>query len=278
MNSLQGLRVVSTAVNLPGPVAAAMLRDRGAAVLKVEPPHGDPLAQWAPEWYAELCAGVEVMRLDLKSSAGRERLHASLSSADILITSSRPRTLARLGLAWPDLQTKFARLSHVAIVGYPSPDQDRAGHDLTYEAKAGLLTPPHLPPTLVADLAGAQSVVIEALDLLLAREHKGRGGYAEVALAESATLFAQPLVHSLTTPTGLLGGGSAAYGLYRAADGWIAVAALEPHFRDTLARELAVNVDDASALAAAFARKTADEWQRWAETRDLPVHALRHAT
>ena len=50
MNTLDGIRIVSTAVNVPGPVAVAMLRDRGAAVVKVEPPAGDPLSAWAPRW------------------------------------------------------------------------------------------------------------------------------------------------------------------------------------------------------------------------------------
>jgi len=63
---LDGIRIVTTAVNVPGPVAVAMLRDKGAAVVKVEPPDGDPLSRWAPLWYSELCAGAEVLALDLR--------------------------------------------------------------------------------------------------------------------------------------------------------------------------------------------------------------------
>jgi len=274
MHSLAELRILSTAVNVPGPFAVAMLRDRGAAVIKIEPPAGDPLKRWAPDWYAELCAGIEVVRLDLKSPEGRERLHASLSSADLLVTSSRARTLARLGLGWTELRTKYLRLSHVAIVGYAAPHQDHAGHDLTYQARAGLLTPPGLPSTLIADLAGGQYAVIEALSLLLARERTGRGGYAEVALAEAAAHFSAPRRHGLTASNGLLGGGTAAYGVYRASDGWVAVAALEPHFRDALARELGVDAADAAAVARTLAQQTAVQWQAWAEARDLPMHAV----
>lgn len=274
MHTLKGIRIVSTAVNVPGPVAAAMLRDMGATIVKVEPPAGDPLSQWAPGWYAELCAEVEVVRLDLKSPEERERLAAALMSADLLITASRPGSLQRLGLTLSDLHPRHPRLCHVAIVGYAAPFADRAGHDLTYQAMAGLLAPPAMPATLVADLSGAQRVVIEALTLLFARERDGVAGHAEVALADSAVLFAQPLRHGLTSPSGLLGGGCAAYATYRARDGWVAVAALEPHFRAALARELALDVDDGPALARVFRERSAIEWEQWAAARDLPLHAV----
>jgi len=274
MRTLEGIRVVTTAVNVPGPVAVAMLRDKGATVVKVEPPGGDPLSRWAPRWYSELCAGIDVLRLDLKSPDNRGRLDALLASADLLITSTRPRSLQRLGLAWIDLHTRHARLCHVAIVGYTPPHEDRSGHDLTYQAEAGLLTPPGLPVTLVADLSGAQRTVVEALDLLFARERGGAAGRADVALADCATLFAEPLRHGLTASAGLLGGGCPAYGIYPARDGWVAVAALEPQFRAALARLLEVDVENRAALAGALREKPASEWQQWAETHDLPVHVV----
>jgi crotonobetainyl-CoA:carnitine CoA-transferase CaiB-like acyl-CoA transferase len=274
MNMLDGIRIVSTAVNVPGPVAAAMLRDKGAAIVKVEPPEGDPLSRWAPGWYSELCAGVDVVRLDLKSPDGREGLDAWLASADLLVTSSRPGSLQRLGLAWTDLHARHARLCHVAIVGYAPPRDNLAGHDLTYQAEVGLLTPPGMPVTLVADLSGAQRAVVEALNLLFGRERGGAAGRAEVVLADCAKLFAEPLRHGLTSSTGLLGGACAAYGIYPTRDGWVTVAALEPQFRVALARELGVDVENRSALASALMEKSASEWQHWAETRDLPLHAL----
>jgi alpha-methylacyl-CoA racemase len=61
-------------VNVPGPVAANMLRDIGADIAKVEPPNGDLLSHAAPSWYAALCEGIEVLRLDLKSGQARGRL------------------------------------------------------------------------------------------------------------------------------------------------------------------------------------------------------------
>lgn len=274
MNPLDGVRIVSTAVNVPGPVAVAMLRDRGAAVVKVEPPAGDPLSAWAARWYAELSEGIEVVRLDLKSPDGRERLGTLLAAADLLVTASRTASLQRLGLAWSDLHARHPRLCHVAVVGYAAPRDDLAGHDLTYQAEAGLLMPPAMPRTLLADLSGAQRVVLAALTLLFARERGAAAGREEVALADCAKLFAEPLRHGLTASTGLLGGACAAYGVYPARDGWVAVAALEPQFRVALATQLGVDVEDRSALAEILRGRSASEWQRWADERGLPLHAL----
>jgi crotonobetainyl-CoA:carnitine CoA-transferase CaiB-like acyl-CoA transferase len=79
----------------------------------------------------------------------------------------------------------------------------------------------------------------------------------------------------LTLASGLLGGAWPGYNLYRAADGWVAVAALEPHFAKRLELELGVGSFTHEALGAAFAKRTADEWEQWAATHDLPIVAVR---
>jgi len=205
LGPLDGLRVVNLGVNLPAPVAAARLRELGADVAKLEPVGGDPLEANAPRWYEQLTAGQEVARVDLKAAAGRARLDAELARCDLLLTSSRPAGLARLGLGWPELGDRLPRLVQVAIVGHPRPLQDLPGHDLTYVARHGLLSPPALPRTLVADLAGAERAVSAALGLLLARERGGGARYAEVALSEAAAAFAGPWEHGLTADGGLVG-------------------------------------------------------------------------
>jgi alpha-methylacyl-CoA racemase len=272
---LEGARVVSLALNLPGPVATAALRDLGASVVKVEPPGGDPLASVSPKWYADLTRGMQVQVLDLKAAGDRRRLDDWLEAADLLVTSTRPAALQRLNLGWTNSHERYPRLCQVAIVGYGSPRENVAGHDLTYQAENGLVAPPALPPTLVADLGGAQQTVIAALALIVARDRTGEGSYVEVALAESARFFAGPLAYGLTGDGKVLGGGLPAYGLYRTRDGWLALAALEPHFRETLARELSIRADDREALARAFAERSSAEWETWAEARDLPISGVR---
>lgn len=272
---MSGYKVVTLAVNLPGPAAVAEFVRLGARVVKVEPPAGDMLAWSQPTWFAELHRGVEIVRLNLKESGDRAALDRQLSDSDLLVTSNRPSALARLGLGWSNLHESFPRLCQVAIVGYPGENEDLPGHDLTYQAHLGLVKAPDMPRTLIADLAGALRATMEGVGLLLARERTGTAGYVAVSLSESARLFAQPLRYGLTTPGGGLGGGLPGYRLYRAKKGWVAVAALEPHFLENL--RLALGLADANhdTLERAMALKTDEEWESWANERGLPIAALR---
>ena len=98
---LRDIQVVSLAVNLPGPLTAARYTALGAAVTKVAPPGGDPLAWVTPAWHDALQAGQTVVTLDLKSAAGREELARMLVEADVLLTSTRLPALARLDWTGP---------------------------------------------------------------------------------------------------------------------------------------------------------------------------------
>jgi alpha-methylacyl-CoA racemase len=274
MSSLAGLRVVSMALNVPGPAACTRLRDLGASVVKVEPPAGDPLEGFHPSWYRRMHEEIPVHRLDLKTDAGRAAMDVLLAQADVLITAQRPAALARLGLEGAALARRHPRLCHVAITGHGAPDEEVPGHDLTYLAAHGLVTPPALPATLFADMAGAERVVSGALALVFARDRGGRGGAMVVPLAEAAAFLALPRAEGLTRPGAVLGGGFAGYNLYAASDGWIAVAALEPHFARKLAAGLGVDVFTVEAVAARFKANTARHWEEWARSLDLPVIAI----
>ena len=214
LEPLDGIRLVSIALNLPGPAAARRLVRLGAAVTKVEPPAGDPMAAYHPEWYRALSSGQEVRRVDLKSEAGRATLDDVLAQVDVLLTSSRISALRRLGLDWESVHGRHPRLSQVAITGYPGSQSDRTGHDLTYIAAEGLVTPPEMPRTLIADLAGAERAVAAVLAVLMSRERGGGPGYAEVSLAEVAHDLAEPLRVGVTRRGALLGGGFPGYALY----------------------------------------------------------------
>lgn len=277
LRPLEGVHVVTLAVNLPGPLACARLHALGAHVVKVEPPSGDPLATYCRGWYDELARGQQVVAIDLKSPVGSAAVNRMIATADLLVTSTRPGALERLGLGWAALHARHPRLCHVAITGHAPPDEDRPGHDLTYLAAAGLVSPPALPTTLVADLAAAERTVSTALALLMARAADDVGRRAVVAIADAAEEFAQPRRCGLTAAGGLLGGGSPLYGLYEAREGWIALAALEPAFARRLAEALAVDPTDRVALEAAFRARTADEWEGWARVHDLPLAAVRGA-
>ena len=95
---LAGVRVLSLALNLPGPAALLRCRNMGASCLKFEPPAGDPMSHYNAAAYAALHAGVTVEIADLKTDAGRARLHEALGQTDVLLTSFRPVSYTHLTL------------------------------------------------------------------------------------------------------------------------------------------------------------------------------------
>lgn len=271
MHALNEFHVVNISINAPGPVAAARLRDLGLRVTKVEPPEGDPVSRLGPGWYGELTRGMGLRTLDLKTEAGQRDMDALLAEADLLLSAQRPAALERLGLGWDRLHARFPRLCHVAIVGYPPPRENVAGHDLNYQAAYGTLSPPDMPRVLVADMAGAERAVEEALALLLARERGAGGQRRLVALSDAAEAFAVTVKYEVTSPGGILGGGLPNYRLYRAKDGWLACGALEMHFFQRLMAALELDMDEADRLAEIFLTRTAAEWEDWGEARDIPL-------
>jgi alpha-methylacyl-CoA racemase len=274
-NLLRGIRAVTLCLNTPGPLAAARLASMGAAITKVEPPAGDPLKSAARGWYDALSKNQTVITLDLKNAGQRRRFDDLLGTSDLLLASFRPSALRRLGLDWESLHARFPRLCFAGIIGYPPPDEERSGHDLTYLADTGLLAPPALPLSLYVDLAGGERCASEALSLLLNFARTGKAGCSWIALYECAVELAQPLRAGLTAPGKGLGGGSPLYGVYRTSDGWIAIAALEPHFAQKMLAELGLNAPDRPAMERIFSSETSAQWENWAAERGLPLALIR---
>ena len=284
--TLEGVRVLSLALNLPGPAAVWRLKAMGATCTKLEPPSGDPMAHYCASAYRQMHKGIKVLTEDLKAPKGQERLNALLAATDILITSFRPSALKKLGLSWQNLQRQHPHLSHVAIVGAPGTAAEIAGHDLTYMAATGLVTAEALPPSLFADMAGALAATEAALAVTLRRIQTGCGVRQVVTLAESAAFLSHPRTWGLTQPTGIVGGAHAGYRIYACKDGRVAVAALEPHFATGLlvATGLATAVsakqvdwfsDDTRArLTRYFAEQTSEALRALAHQNDLPIHCM----
>lgn len=266
--ALAGVKVVSLAVNLPGPLAVARLVSMGASATKVEPPAGDPLRAVAPRWYAKLIADQEVVTIDLKSEAGRAALDGLLADADVLVTAMRPSALARLGLVE---SIDRHRLVLVEIVGYDGERADEAGHDLTYQAARGTLVPPTMPVVPLVDMLGAERAVTATFAGLRRREREGTAVRERVVLDDVAFDASAAVRYGLSGPGDPLGGGMPAYGIYATNDGHVAVAALEPHFAERLAGAVGSARDE---LAARFATESAAHWVALGRSLDIPIVAV----
>jgi alpha-methylacyl-CoA racemase len=234
MKVLKGIRVLSLALNLPGPAALMRLQAMGAVCEKIEPPAGDLMQGYSRQAYADMHAGIQISKVDLKSEAGQKKLAKKLQRCDVLVTSFRPSALVNLGLGWLDLHKRHPKLSLVSIVGAPGAAAELPGHDLTYQAAFGLVNTLDLPPSLLSDMGGALACSEAVLQAVLHHRKKGRGCSQEVALSQAAQWLALPKTWGLTAKGALLGGGHAGYRLYPCRDGRVAVAALEPHFAKAL--------------------------------------------
>lgn len=292
---LRGVRVLSLALNLPGPAALMRLRAMGATCLKAEPPPpkgaapgtpGDPMGQYNTTAYASLHQGIKVVSWDLKSERGQAALHKELARTDVLLTSFRPSALVKLGLGWKALHKRHPALSVVAIVGAPGERAEEPGHDLTYLADAGLVTGMDLPATLFADMGGALMASEAVLGSVLTQKTTGRGSFQEVALSEAAHWLALPRTWGLTQPHGAVGGAHAGYRIYACKDGRVAVAALEPHFAAALCKAAGWPVtgpmtlfqpETHAAIAAFLKERTGAQLDRLAHEHDIPLHTLRAA-
>ena len=289
---LKGVRVLSLALNLPGPAALMRCRQMGATCVKLEPPAhptapkgtpGDPMGLYNRAAYDVLHQGVRVAHADLKSEAGQKQLHRELAKTDVLLTSFRPSALKKLGLEWKVLHKQYPTLSLVAIVGAPGVRAEEPGHDLTYLAENNLVSGLDLPPTLYADMAGS---LMGSEAVLQARVHqlqKGKGTRIEVALSVAAGYLALPRTWGLTTPGAAVGGGHAGYRVYPCADGRVAVAALEPHFAAALGAAVGLKAahimamfapESHAAIAAFVATQTRQQLDQLAQSKDIPLFTM----
>lgn len=269
---LAGIKILDLSRLLPGPLGAQYLADLGADVIKIEDTQA---GDYAPPALRAVCnRNKRGLRLDLKHPDGQAALAALVRDADVLIESFRPGVTARLKADYDTLSRHNPRLVYCSITGYgqDGPQRDAAGHDLNYSAYAGVADQmgcgpdqPALSNLPVADiLGGSLTAVMGILAALVDAQRTGRGRYVDIAIADGLLAGAVvPLAtlnaHGDTRPSGgdTLSGALACYGQYRTQDGrYLAVAALEPKFWNTLCRRLdrpdliALHRDDSAAQQA----------------------------
>lgn len=307
--ALDGIRVIEISRFLPGGLAAQMLGDLGADVIKVEQPGtGEPMRAFPPmgsEDSGAFLVGNRNKRsitVNFKSPDGLRIVRGLTDSADVVIEGFRPGVADRLGLGHEALCARNPRLIYCAISGYgqTGPYRDRPGHDLNYMGASGLLqllshpgAGPMVPGALFADIGGGTMMAIYGiLASLCARERHGAGQFVDVSMTDGAMHF----LHSHASeylmfgrePKGgehRLAGGAAAYGVYCCADGkYLTLGVIEDHFWlrlraiDGLESLPADPFPDPretgrarGVLARAFAEHPRDEWVRRLLAADIPA-------
>lgn len=248
---LAGIRVLDLTRHLPGPLAALLLADMGADVLKIEPPDGDLMRDMGPRradgrsaYFTSVNAGKTTRRMNLKRADERAAFLDLVKTADVLIESFRPDVMTRLGVGYDALKAVNPRLIYCSLNGFgcTGPLASRAAHDLNYVSLAGALPPVGLDGSLsdtpLADCAGGLFAALAVAGALHGRARDGQGCHLDLALVDAVLpLQILPLaaLGAAGTPPppgeGLLNGGAACYHVYETSDGRrVTLGALEAKF------------------------------------------------
>ncbi|AGS68953.1 CaiB/BaiF CoA transferase family protein [Streptomyces collinus] len=243
---LSALRVLDLATLFAGPMAATLLGDYGAEVIKVEHPRRpDPSRGHGPArdgiglWWKVLGRNKRAVTLDLSRPGGRATLLRLAATADVLIENFRPGTLEKWDLGWAELSAANPRLvlTRVTAFGQFGPYAHRPGFGTLAEAMSGFAAltgepdaPPTLPPFGLADSVAGLATAYAVMTALAARERTGAGQVVDMAIIEPilavlgphATWYDQ-LGH-VQERTGNRSANNAPRNTYRTADGhWVAV-------------------------------------------------------
>lgn len=193
---LEGLKVVAIEQAVAAPFATARLADAGAQVTKIERPGGDfargydAAARGQSSYFVWLNRGKISETVDLHSDAGKARLRALLSEADVLVQNLKPGALAKLGFGLQHLRAAYPALITCSITGYgqSGPMMNRKAYDLLIQAETGLCTvtggldEPARVGISVVDIATGATAYSAILEALLMRANDGEGANISVSM------------------------------------------------------------------------------------------------
>jgi len=308
---LEGIKVVELAGIGPGPMAAMLLADLGATVLRIERREAVELGVRRLLQFDLLLRNRQVIALNLKQAEDNALALRLIENADGLIEGFRPGVAERLGLGPDACFERNRRLVYGRITGWgqTGPLAQAAGHDLNYIALTGILDrigrrgqPPTIPLNLVGDFGGGGLyLALGMLAGILEARQSGQGQVVDAAIVDGAASLATSTIGmyaaGMLQPehgTNVLDSGAYFYDVYRCADGkWISIATIERRFHARLLEILGIDAahfssqddraswDDARGiLAARFVTRTRDEWCNVLEGTDAcfaPVLTLDEA-
>src|SRR3989441_8458083 len=256
--------------------------------------------------FAMVNRGKRSLAVDLKTTEGQEILRKLVGRADVVIEQFRPGVMARLGADYDGLAMWNPKLIYCSFSGYGQngPYKDLPGHDINFEALAGILSVtrnpderrPAIPGVPIGDLAGGFNAALAILASVRTRDRTGRGEFIDVSIYDTAvTLLVLGLARYLATGEGpmpgdtLLTGSFPFYSLYETKDtGWLSVAAVEPKFWERMCEligapelsgkqfvEAADRAAVAETLAARFRERTLAEWESMFFAEALPIAGVR---
>ncbi len=244
MEPLQGIRIIDVTSNASGPMAAGMLADQGADVIRFETVGvGDPSRYvggtrgGVSAYNAYMNRNKRSMAVDLKNAQLRPWLYKLIETADVFVQNSRPGALDRSGYGFKDLHRLNPQLIYVSISGFgpTGPGASQRVYDPVIQCVAGFAAAqgtrgaPALMKTIASDKVAALTAAQAISSALFARERKTIGGHhLELSMLDASLAFLWPEVfwnHGFVGTEGVQSKPAIAefYRLLRTADGYITV-------------------------------------------------------
>ena len=248
MGPLHGLKVIELAGIGPGPMAAMLLADMGATVLRVDRKEASGLGVPRPQKYDLLLRNRRSVPVDLKQPAAVAFVLDLVSRSDVLMEGFRPGVTERLGLGPDVCLQRNPKLIYSRMTGWgqDGPMAQEVGHDINYIALTGALhamgragQAPAIPINLVGDFGGGTMyLVMGILAALFEMKNSGKGQVVDAAMVDGvASLMTQPHgsfgagIMSNERGTNVTDSGAPFYDVYETSDGkWISLGAVETKF------------------------------------------------
>src|SRR3984957_15380110 len=259
---LESVRILDLGIWRPVPYATQLLVEMGADVIKVEPPGGDPMRVF-PELFAVLNAGKRSIVIDLKSEDGVAEVVALVTAADAAIEGFRPGVAERLGVGYDALRAVNPAIVYCSISGYGAdgPLAQVPGHDVNYQAYAGVLRPRGGAPSFgslpVGDLGAGVTAAMATIAACLRARTTGEGERIDVSISDVLATWTGAVGQLTPVGSALPMNGLPGYGTYCTADDqWVALGVLtEAPFWSGLCRGLGLGHLDGLDLAERIERK-----------------------
>ena len=226
--ALDGIRILDSAHQYPGPYCSMLLGDLGAEIIKVERPDGGDPGRFWPGFFRSINRNKKSITLDLKKSDARDILYRLVERSDVFTEGFRPGVASRIGINYDTLQKINPRLIYCSISGYgqDGPYRDLPGHDVNYMALAGMLQEFKdksgnitLPTIAIGDLSSGMFAVIGILTALMAREKTGKGQYIDISMFDGLVSWMSTRLGSFFANAPSEGEYDAGYGVFNASDG-----------------------------------------------------------
>ena len=309
---LTGLKVIELAGIGPAPMAAMMLSDMGAEVIRVDRLTASGLGIPMPKKFNFLGRGRKSIAVDLKNPEGIDALLELIDKADIVIEGFRPGVMERLGMGPDVCLERNPKLVFGRVTGWgqEGPLSKSAGHDLNYIALSGALhaigrsndEPPTPPLNLVGDFGGGTMfIVVGILAALHEVKNSGKGQVVDAGMVDGALSLMTSIYgmhaggnQSDERASNILDSGAHFYNTYETRDGkYVSIGSIETKFYAMLLEKLGLDPDSLppqmereswpamkEKFKGIFLTKTRDEWCALMENTDIcfaPVLSLAEA-